>query len=262
MDAFRGIPNLVADLIARIIPGSLVLLAANYALDFRIIDEISARFSWTQDNILLMTAFIVLITYVAGSLIDTLGSVPWDRYVPRRGLSSRLLEQAIIQPDASRFPPVVLQELQKEFLTNIGTDIAPDRLDPEIKKRREAKGMNKGRFDVATYLMYDWLTMYKPEAGARASKFFAEVIMFRSLTTVAAATFAAHLASLPFRAVPVNLMLLGLSLVVVVISTSGMLEKFRTFQILVIQQYYVARRWPTPGSGSHEGQDSKPDQGP
>jgi hypothetical protein len=92
---------------------------------------------------------------------------------------------------------------------------------------------------VALFVWYDWLRVWKPEAGMRVTKLRAEYRMFGGIA--AASWFAAvlHLSLALVGSVRFQAGFLLVGLLVVGFASWGMVRTYRTFQWSVLNQYYV-----------------------
>lgn len=246
---FDGIPFFFTDLIARLIPGGLALWSFSTALGcnmFKVVSGSLQGVTGLQDSGLLTIGLIVAIAYVIGLMIDPvtgqIGNWIEHRYpaISAR-LSAGLLKKAK-EGKKTRYTPHVIECLDDDVKNCVSGP-----LDAGGAAAGRTAAQDISPYPIGTFLFYDWLNIYVPEAGKRAAKFNAEYLMSRAICVIAFFTLIIHAGAWLWYGLDikfVNGWLIFLSVVAIVVGVVGMINKSEAFEQHVLNQYYVARNFP------------------
>jgi hypothetical protein len=241
MESGKIIPHLFADLIARIVPGALAIYFITTALGLHATDFILDMLSGVpslQDNALILVLIFVGLSYFVGHLLPAVGytlEFCLAFFVPK---SFAILETVVHPTAQSPYGPEIRNFLRQDRILRglqPSTNLATRPLS------RLLKIYERNPYITATYIMYDWLLLRHPEAGARAAKYSSEIIMLRSSAIAILAAMVLHLGVVGFSFVGLNLRFLLAATIITFLCMLALIRHLRGFQYLIIQEYYAAR---------------------
>ncbi len=229
MDALKLIPQLLYDVISRVIPGvvALVLVAAAMGSDLGAL--VAGPFrgaSALQQSALFLGIGVIGASYIVGAMISPVSDF-YERYVvgalmPR---SFWLLPGALAP--GSHYPAPMQRFLLRELdLTD------------------ESRALAAARFRGALFVWYDWLRVWQPQAGSRVEKIRSEYRMFGGVAVGAFAAVLIHLIRALASGAPLQPLFVIMGLLLFVFASWGMARMFRTFERSVVNQYYVSKEEP------------------
>jgi len=228
MDFLKFIPQLFYDLISRVVPGGFLLFATAMVTSApvgRQLTDVFAGAPALQQSAFFLGLTIFVVSYIVGQLLAPL---------------SDLYERRLVSPIVPKSLRVAVDALEDEHSTHF---IPPmrDSLSADLDLGRIPRNLREATFQKAVFIWYDWLRIWDPEAGARAAKVRAEYRMHAGLAT---ASWLALIVSMGVQIGAYSWNGWPLALGVACIgglSTWGLIRTFRTFQWIVLNQYYVAR---------------------
>ncbi len=196
MDGLKIIPQLFYDLMARIIPGSIAILALTAAGNVtlgQVRDKVFQSVPTLPDTSLVSITTFLLGAYLMGHLIDSLRdmsewTVKWT--VKRKLFSRKFISKATqcIRIISTKLSPSFCHTLEKslEALCTTYLQCEADRL---FKRTLYGAVTEKDKLDSvqkadAIYLWYDWLRVQKADVGARLTKLRAEYHMLERIAYV------------------------------------------------------------------------------
>lgn len=262
MDALRGIPRLFFDLIARIVPGLVGIIALTFALSLTfapnidpntIVSEIFKRASELQNAGAIVVLSLLLAAYILGQVLDPIGESMeiWimqklfkNGPKPLRGFGYMYKVLKHVVSNNSKHPSKV-----REFLL---TDMHSKGWNEDAGKKTDL------HYNTITFLWGDWLSMHKPKAGDIVSRFQAEHIMFRETAAVCFLAMLLHLCATPLIRGSIDFIQWWFVFAMGALTWLSLWEaarRFHIYQYSVIQQYYVARADPPPPEKNKDPED-------
>ncbi len=224
METLKLLPQLFYDLISRVIPGVIALVLIAHALERDLGNLVSGPFTGApslQDSPLFLGIAMVGAAYIVGQILAPVSDLYERRLIGRVVPARYWLFPAALQAE-SPYPAAMRQFLHQEL----------------------GEGMAAGaakRFTVVLFVWYDWLRVWKPEAGMRVTKLRAEYRMFGGIAVASWFAGILHLFLSLVGAVAFQVWFLPVGLLLAVFASWGMVRTYRTFQWSVLNQYYVAR---------------------
>lgn len=226
MDTIKLIPQLLYDVVSRVIPGvvALVLVAAAMGSDLGAL--VAGPFrgaSALQQSALFLGIGVIGASYIVGAMLSPVSDF-YERYVvgalmPR----SFWLLPAALAP-GSHYPAA----MQRFLLRELGLS-------------EDKRALAPARFRGALFVWYDWLRVWQEPAGSRVEKIRSEYRMFGGVAVAAFAGLVVHIGH-ALAAHGTFQPLFALSTFLFFLFASwGLARMFRTFERSVVNQYYVSR---------------------
>jgi hypothetical protein len=227
METLRLLPQVFYDLISRVIPGVIGLVLISYALERDLGGLISGPFAGApalQTSPLFLGIATVGASYIMGQIT-----------APISDLYERHLVSRIVPAGYWTFPAAMQPE-------SAHTDAFRAFLRRELELQHPDAALAARRFNAMLFVWYDWLRVWKPEAGMRVTKLRAEYRMFGGIAVSALFAVALHLVLGLFGRAQLIPAFGGIALLVTAFASWGMVRTYRTFQWSVVNQYYVGKR--------------------
>lgn len=227
METLRLLPQVFYDLISRVIPGVIGLVLISYALERDLGSLISGPFAGApalQTSPLFLGIATIGASYIMGQITAPISDLYERRLVSSLVPVGYWTFPAALQPDSA---------YTDAFRAFIGRELELQQPDPSLAARR---------FHAMLFVWYDWLRVWKPEAGMRVTKLRAEYRMFGGIAVSSIFAVGLHIVlSLvgQARLVPAFGII---GLLVTAFASWGMVRTYRTFQWSVLNQYYVGKQ--------------------
>jgi hypothetical protein len=278
MDGLKIVPQLFYDLIARVIPGSVAILA--------IASAVKGKTDWTLFKVIpesILTSVMILLTtgYVIGHLI-----VPLSDYLKKKmshidfRSSFHLMESILISADnrlnlGSDFVVLLLAVVSESWSTKL-KDWMKDKcifrrafqpkgygrtskqlwklkdfLDKEIKGLAgygtpgvEGLGKHDDQYTDILFLWYDWLRVKDPEVGGRLTKLRAEHEMHKGIAVAILSASIVGMGRILWtkHATNLDIELLIVTFTGFLLCALGMAKTYWRFQISTISHYFIAKQ--------------------
>lgn len=226
MDKTKLVAQLYYDVISRVIPGVMSLVMISSALGRDLGSLVADPFLGApalRGSPLFLGIALVGAAYMLGQLLAPL---------------SDLYERRVVDDAVPRrywvYPAAALDE---------GEHPAPVRRFVLRELGGEGEGASPGAESIrrVVFLWYDWLRVWRPDAGGRVEKIRAEYRMFGGVAVASLGAISLHLLRALVEASLPSLSFLLAGLLMAAFSTWGMVRMFRTFQWSVLNQYFVAK---------------------
>ncbi len=229
MDVLKLIPQLFYDLISRVLPGGVAIIAITAAVDRKvgkIVIGLLEGIPVIQQSSFFLAMTILTCAYIVGHLIGPLSAFVERNIIAKLFPSSfHVLKNTVSASSGDYLPDM------QNFLTN------------ELNKYYRKEGTNEikdRQYTRAIFLWYDWLRIYNPDVGARITKIRAEYRMYGEITIAMVIAFILHLSAIRWGIRP-NWVLIILTFSIGTLSLWGLTRMYRIFQWTIINHYYIER---------------------
>ena len=231
MDVVRLIPQLYYDLLSRVFPGGMTILAITLAVDFKLGSILAYVLEGAPPllgSVIVLALIVFIAAYLTGQIIAPL---------------SGFLESHV----ATRLFPVHFRVVRETATTGAGysTEIRTFLRD-ELSRGHGADltVLKDADYERAVAVWHDWLLIHDSGIGDRASKVRAEYRMYGGLAVAAIAFIVIHLAASLAPEVRMNGYLLLLATVIGALCIWGMARTYRVYQRTIINSYYLEKTMP------------------
>ncbi len=227
MDVVRLIPQLYYDLLSRVFPGGMTILAVDFKLG-SILAYVLEGASPLQGSAIVLALMVFIAAYLTGQIIAPL---------------SGFLESHV----ATRLFPVHFRVVREAATTGAGYSSEIQRFLREELSRGHGADISTLKdpdYERAVAVWHDRLLIHDPGMGDRASKVRAEYRMYGGLAVAAIAFIVNHLAASLAPAVRMNGFLLLLAAVIGALCIWGKARTYRVFQRTIINSYYLEKTMP------------------
>lgn len=230
MEVTKIVPQFFYDVIARGVPGGVLLIGASLSLgsDVGVTDivltGIDTKAEPITSTILLVTLF-AFYSYVLGHIFEPLGDIitNWDKFKNRFEKYLKVLETCV-DPDKSELPRNIQQFLATEI------NLSQENLTTNFKH------------STILFIWSDWLRLKSADVGSRIVKLRAEYRMLIGLSVVGLSTTTIHLvAAASMTNVTFNWLIIAGGLFVFTMGLIGYCRAYKTFQWSVINNYFATK---------------------
>ncbi len=228
MDALKLIPQLYYDLIARVLPGAmmLILLAASTDLTRgKLASDFWGSLIVVQGSALSLGFGFIAAAYLAGQIISPISDFIEDNVVKRLfPVHFQVLKISLLNKSA--YPP----DMRKMWLQGLG-----------IEKEEDVSQITPLQYERMVYVWYDWLRINFPDVGANAVKIRAECRMHSQNAVVCAITLMVHLWWGCTQQGQIKYELIGIAAIAGFLSLWACARTYRIFQLAVIQPFCAVK---------------------
>jgi hypothetical protein len=247
MDALKLIPQIFFDVIARIIPGALLMLLLDHAIEMNFTEIALNAFKVNAELRKSALVWIIVVTtsaYVLGHLI-----APFIRLLEKEGRYKpyRILRHPLhvfVKPSTKE--PEVLKEIvdpdSRQYFPHMRAY-----LKTELDETTGDAGVTD--YDKTVFVWYDWLRLNYPEIGALTAKIRAEYTMYGGMAVamiVALILPPVIILSKSLRGHTPNWKFSALMIFIAIVGVPLMIFRHKdtrdTFQRSVINFYYVGKK--------------------
>jgi len=254
MDGFKVIPQIFYDLMARIIPGVIAILAFTSAAGATL-DQVAAKLfqnapKLSQSSFVLATTFL-LVAYLIGHLLSPFIGLLIEVYKfttrYEKTKDWRLLSKSysLLERAWSKVFPSFPQALEKTR-DELCTLYLRDRINSLVQEAVYGAGPpgQDTKLDIrhycdALYIWYDWLRIRKPDLGERLTKLRAEYHMLEGITHVLLIAFVIHFVACAFSKTTLSMYLAGSYFFGFILSGRAAAKQCWTFQWSTINHYLL-----------------------
>lgn len=225
------IPQFFYDLIARLLPGGILLVGLNFAVQADVFAVLLTPFAHIRplsESFLFLFALTISAAYLVGHLLGPLSRILQHKIVPSiRPLSGsfHVLRSAIMDDNGA-----YAFDLQSFLAKELGY--------ASLAAARQAKEV---RYTPAVYIWADWLRLLEPGVGARLVKLRAEYRMHAQLAVALILVLLTHWGAVITGATQPSWLLSGIGAAVVVLSIRNVASSFRNFQWSVLNHLYAEK---------------------
>ncbi len=245
MELSKLIPQIFFDVIARMMPGSAVLVGWAIAGDWELSKILLIPFG-SESGLGASSIFFVFVflgaSYVAGHLLGPL-SQPLEASINwccRKKLS---LMTDLIAHRSDIYPLPICQFFSSSARIHVGgsrKETAGEDPSVPVETADPTVASEIRHHTSLIYIWLDWLRLKKPDVGARLVKIRAEVKMQSQLAVAALTVVPFHaLSALVCESVAWNGALVAATLVVSFLAIANYYRLFRIFQLSIINHYYA-----------------------
>jgi hypothetical protein len=228
VDLLKLIPQLFYDLISRVVPGGLAILALTAAANARVGEFLTsalAGLSPLQESTLFLGLALLMAAYLIGQLLSPLSDL-FHRTLIRMFFRSHfeVLKSAVLPKSEYG------DDVRHFLLRQLG-----------IHDAANVDGVPTRRWANAIFIWHDWLRIKSPDAGVRAAKVRAEYRMHSQNAVVLVAGLICHLLLAASGHHELSARIVVFALAGAVLSTWAAARTYRNFQVMIINQYFSAR---------------------
>ncbi len=231
MDVLRLIPQLYYDLVSRVFPGGMTILAVTLAVDFKLGSVLAYVLEGApplQQSTFVLGLVVFIASYLTGQLVAPL-SDSLERHVAARLFPAHFRAVRDAATTGGGYSSEISQFVRDELAYGHGSDIS---------------ALKDADYERAVAVWLDWLLVHDVSAGERASKVRAEYRLYGGVAVAAFAFIVIHPAASLARAIRLNGYLLLLAAVIGALCLWGLARTYRVFQWTIIDSYYLKTTMP------------------
>jgi|GEM_PF-3499547 len=231
METHRVIPQFFYDIISRVLPGGIVMMAVSRALGEspgRVLSEMFQGAPALEESAVFLAVSFLILSYVSGQLLAPVSHL-FEIHIVTPLLRLFRVREDILVSALDEAAPICPSRIREFILEEIGCDCS------------EEAASSLHRFHaIEIFVWFDWLQIYRPDVGARLAKHRAEYRMFGSLAVATLLALMVHGARALFTGISISLVAL-VPLFIFFLSVVGMTRMKLIFNWEVLHYYYVAR---------------------